>query len=179
MKTFEQEVKDRIVANGENAKLRADAMAFTKTSLGPQYSYNFTWQGRPIDPAAAQRRACDADWYLILYDHLGQPTRVGRSRRHATRLQRMQLRALYPTCPIDGVTPFHGCEIHHVNTPFHLDGETELHNLVPISTTWHHRIHHGGWTLTMDTDRTLRLHRPDGTLDSIIDPPTPITRHGP
>jgi len=48
MKTFEQEVKDRIVANGENAQLRADAMAFTKSSLGPQYSYNFSWLGRPI-----------------------------------------------------------------------------------------------------------------------------------
>jgi len=48
MKTFEQEVKDRIVANGENDQLRADAMAFTKSSLGPQYSYNFSWLGRPI-----------------------------------------------------------------------------------------------------------------------------------
>lgn len=48
MKTFEQEVKDRIVANGENAQLRADAIAFTKSSLGPQYSYNFSWLGRPI-----------------------------------------------------------------------------------------------------------------------------------
>lgn len=48
MKTFEQEVKDRIVANGENAQLRADAMAFTKSSIGPQYSYNFSWLGRPI-----------------------------------------------------------------------------------------------------------------------------------
>ncbi len=138
-----------------------------------------TWQGRPIDPRAAQRRACDADWYVMLYDALGRPSRVGRTRRHATREQRLQLRGLYPTCPIDGVTPFHGCEIHHVNTPFHPDGETELHNLVPISTTWHHRIHDGGWTLTMDSDRTLRLCRPDGTLDRIIDPPTPITRHGP
>ncbi len=60
-----------------------------------------------------------------------------------------------------------------------LGGETELHNLVPVSTEWHHRIHDGGWTLTMDADRTLRLYRPDGTLDRVIDPPTPITRHGP
>ena len=72
-----------------------------------------------------------------------------------------------------------GCEIHHVNVTFDDGGVTELHNLVPISTAWHHRIHDGGWTLTMDADRTLRLHRPDGTLDRIIDPPTPITRHGP
>jgi len=48
MKTFEQEVKDRIAANGGNATLRADAAAFMKSSLGPQYSYNFSWLGRPI-----------------------------------------------------------------------------------------------------------------------------------
>jgi cephalosporin hydroxylase len=48
MKTFEQDVKDRIVGNGENANLRADASAFMKSSLGPQYSYNFSWLGRPI-----------------------------------------------------------------------------------------------------------------------------------
>ncbi len=48
MKTFEQEVKNRIIANGENADLRANAAAFMKSSLGPQYSYNFSWLGRPI-----------------------------------------------------------------------------------------------------------------------------------
>lgn len=48
MKTFEQEVKDRTIANGENANLCADATAFMKLSLGPQYSYNFSWLGRPI-----------------------------------------------------------------------------------------------------------------------------------
>lgn len=48
MGTFEQEVKDRIAANGDNAGLQADAAAFMKSSLRPQYSYNFTWLGRPI-----------------------------------------------------------------------------------------------------------------------------------
>lgn len=48
MRTFEQEVKDRIAANGDNAGLQADAAAFMKSSLRPQYSYNFTWLGRPI-----------------------------------------------------------------------------------------------------------------------------------
>ncbi|MFN3217865.1 MAG: hypothetical protein ACE367_15325 [Acidimicrobiales bacterium] len=138
-----------------------------------------TWDGRPIDPRAALRQCCDADWYVMIYDALGRPTRVGRSRRYATREQRLQLRGLYRTCPIDGVTPFARCEIHHVNLDYELGGDTELHNLVPVSSEWHHRIHDGGWTLTMDADRTLRLHRPDGTLDRIIDPPTPITRHGP
>ena len=48
MRTFEQEVKDRIAANGNDAGLQADAAAFMKSSLRPQYSYNFTWLGRPI-----------------------------------------------------------------------------------------------------------------------------------
>jgi cephalosporin hydroxylase len=48
MRTFDQEVKDRIAANGNDAGLQADAAAFMKSSLRPQYSYNFTWLGRPI-----------------------------------------------------------------------------------------------------------------------------------
>ena len=48
MKTFEQEVQDRIVANDENTTLQADAAALMKSSLAAQYSYNFSWLGRPI-----------------------------------------------------------------------------------------------------------------------------------
>ena len=56
------------------------------------------------------------------------------------------------------------------------DGETEIDNLLPISTTWHHRIHDKGWILKMAADRSLKLWRPDGTLERQIPPPTPITR---
>lgn len=48
MKTFEEEVQERISANGENANMRKDAAAFIRSSLGAQYSYNFSWLGRPI-----------------------------------------------------------------------------------------------------------------------------------
>jgi cephalosporin hydroxylase len=48
MKTFDQEVQDRVAANADNTQMRADAAAFMKSSLGPQYSYNFSWLGRPI-----------------------------------------------------------------------------------------------------------------------------------
>ena len=48
MKTFEQEVQDRILANDENTTLQADATALMKSSLAAQYSYNFSWLGRPI-----------------------------------------------------------------------------------------------------------------------------------
>lgn len=48
MKTFEQEVGDRVEANGRNEGLRVSADAFMKASLTPRYSYNLSWLGRPI-----------------------------------------------------------------------------------------------------------------------------------
>lgn len=48
MKTFEQEVGERIEANSRNEELRASANALMKASLEPRYSYNFSWLGRPI-----------------------------------------------------------------------------------------------------------------------------------
>ena len=38
------------------------------------------------------------------------------------------------------------------------------HNLLPLCTRHHHDVHEGGWHLTLHPDRTITLHRPDGTL---------------
>jgi len=46
--SFEKEVKERIAAIGKNEELKSSAHAFMKASLAPQYSYNFSWLGRPI-----------------------------------------------------------------------------------------------------------------------------------
>ncbi|MGI9613401.1 MAG: hypothetical protein ACR2QO_10860, partial [Acidimicrobiales bacterium] len=54
-----------------------------------------TWGGHDIDPADIGRLVCDTDLYAILYDELGQPTRIGRTQHAATREQRLQLRGLY------------------------------------------------------------------------------------
>ena len=48
MADFEEEVNRRTEAIAENADLRKCASEFMRTSLGPQYSYNFTWMSRPI-----------------------------------------------------------------------------------------------------------------------------------
>ena len=45
---FEKEVKDRISANESNKELKESANEFLKASFQPQYSYNFSWLGRPI-----------------------------------------------------------------------------------------------------------------------------------
>ena len=46
--SFEKEVKDRISAIESNKELKESAYEFLKASLQPQYSYNFSWLGRPI-----------------------------------------------------------------------------------------------------------------------------------
>ncbi len=48
MKSFKEEVNDRINNNGQNVELIEAAHAFTKASTAPKYSYNFSWLGRPI-----------------------------------------------------------------------------------------------------------------------------------
>ena len=48
MKSFDQEVDERVSANGQNAPLAATAREFTTASALAKYSYNFSWLGRPI-----------------------------------------------------------------------------------------------------------------------------------
>jgi cephalosporin hydroxylase len=48
MKTFDEEVQDRIAHNGRNEALRGAARAFMRESIPAKYSYNFSWLGRPI-----------------------------------------------------------------------------------------------------------------------------------
>jgi cephalosporin hydroxylase len=48
MNPFDEEVRERIAANGRNEALREAAGAFMRESTRPKYSYNFSWLGRPI-----------------------------------------------------------------------------------------------------------------------------------
>ncbi|MDB4035276.1 cephalosporin hydroxylase family protein [Pseudomonadales bacterium] len=48
MNEFQREVSDRIAEISANNNLRETAKGFMLASIGSQYSYNFTWQGRPI-----------------------------------------------------------------------------------------------------------------------------------
>jgi cephalosporin hydroxylase len=69
--SFENEVSERVNAIGGNAELRLCAHEFIKVSLLPQYSYNFTWMGRPIiqypqDMAAMQELIWEVKPDLII-----------------------------------------------------------------------------------------------------------------
>lgn len=48
MKTFDQQVKDRLASNARDKPLRDSAHSFLEASISAKYSYNFAWLGRPI-----------------------------------------------------------------------------------------------------------------------------------
>jgi len=48
MSAFDEEVENRIGANGRNEALQASARSMMRTTIAAQYSYNFSWLGRPI-----------------------------------------------------------------------------------------------------------------------------------
>ncbi len=124
-----------------------------------------TDDGATLDPATVGRLCCDAG--LRRLDVLPDAkAHVSHSGRTASPSQRAALRAMYSGCPISAA-PWSQCEVHH--TIFYNEsGRTVLSELVPISKRWHHLVHEGGWILTMDTDRTLTLSQPDGTVHRTI-----------
>jgi hypothetical protein len=123
-----------------------------------------TGAGQPVPPGTVRRVACDADVVPVVVDSHGVVLDMGRATRTATFEQRTALRVMHRTCAHpDCVVGFDACDIHHV-TPWHLDGETNLDNLLPLCSVHHHLVHEGGWTLTLRADRMVELRRPDGTL---------------
>ena len=48
MKTFDEEINERLQANATDQPLQAAAQAFMNASVKAQYSYNFSWMGRTI-----------------------------------------------------------------------------------------------------------------------------------
>ena len=48
MSEFQQDVANRVAANGQNQSLLETTRKFVHESIAAQYSYNFSWQGRPI-----------------------------------------------------------------------------------------------------------------------------------
>ena len=123
-----------------------------------------TGDGNPLPPETIRRLCCDADLLPIVLGGDGVPLDLGRTQRLASHDQRRALRALYRHCAFPGCTVrFDDCRIHHV-TWWDKFGPTDLPNLLPLCEAHHHVVHEGGWTLTIDPDRTITLQRPDGTI---------------
>jgi hypothetical protein len=153
----------------------AESMLSGRWSDRSWVDVSWTRAGVPVE--AIRRWACQGTVTPVVVGAEGTRLFVGRESRLATRAQRRALRVLYGTCALCDVE-FDRCEIHHV-TPFVGGGSTDIHDLLPVCDRDHHRVHEGGWTLTMAADRTLTLTAPDGTQRCIPPPRAqPTTRAG-
>jgi len=89
---------------------------------------------------------------------------LGRSTRLANRAQRRALRGLYRSCGIPGCSvAYDRCKLHHI-TWWADGGTTDLHNLLPVCSVHHAKIHHDGWIIELGPNRELTLTLPDGTV---------------
>ena len=123
-----------------------------------------TLDGVEVPVSTAQRLCCEAVVQAVVVQPDGTVDQLCRELRTANRQQRRMLAAMYRTC----VHPhcevgFSQCRIHHIEW-FSRGGATVLANLAPLCERHHHLVHEGGWNLTIDADRRISWHRPDGTV---------------
>jgi hypothetical protein len=96
---------------------------------------------------------------------------LGRSSRLANRAQRRALRGLYRCCGIPGCSvAYDRCKLHHVIW-WRNGGTTDLHNLLPVCSVHHAKIHNDDWHIELGPNRGLTLTLPDGTIRT-TGPPT-------
>ncbi|HSB85490.1 MAG TPA: HNH endonuclease [Ilumatobacteraceae bacterium] len=112
-----------------------------------------------------RRMACCADIIVpVITAANGINLHLGRARRLASPDQVRALRAMYQCCAIPGCpTRFDKTQIHHVKFFGKHNGGTDIDDELPLCHQHHHRVHEGGWQLTLDQHRNLTITYPDGT----------------
>lgn len=123
----------------------------------------------PID--TLRRMACCAGIIPAVLNSDGVVLDLGRTVRLANRQQRRALRAMYPTCAIDGCErPFEVTKIHHVDWWEH-GGSTDLGRMLPLCPIHHRCVHELGWRLDLDpVTRELTVTTADGVTTTTSPP---------
>ncbi len=119
-----------------------------------------TGAGNNLPLSFLRQYLCDAWITHTVLGPSGKTLAVGRSHRTATDAQRAALRVMYQTCALCDVK-FDHCEMHHIIEWEH-GGPTNLNNLIPLCSIHHERMHHTGWQIDLDDQRTLTVTKPDG-----------------
>ena len=96
------------------------------------------------------RLAAEAEIVPVVLNNAGGVLAYGRTRRLATRAQRLALAARDRGCSMPGCTrPATWCQVHHV-TPWQQGGATDLNNLTLLLCGHHHReFEKHGWACEM------------------------------
>ncbi len=118
--------------------------------------------GQYITAEALRRLTCDANVSRIITDGPSLIVDVGHTTRTIPVGTRKALIARDEGCRGEHCEArIETCEGHHIRHWVDL-GPTALRNLVLLCPFHHHRIHHGGWTLTRDPDGRHTLRPPPG-----------------
>jgi Domain of unknown function (DUF222)/HNH endonuclease len=113
-----------------------------------------------IEPATAQRLACDSAMLGALIDKHGKVLALGRTRRLVSKALRRALMIRDKMCRYPGCHQTRHLKAHHV-IPWILGGCTDLENLI-LLCQWHHTaVHDGGVTITADGAGWV-FTKPDG-----------------
>ncbi|HEX7131296.1 MAG TPA: DUF222 domain-containing protein [Iamia sp.] len=123
--------------------------------------------GTPLPPASLARLLCGADVHRLVINADGEVLDAGKDIRLANRAQRRALRFRHARhCAFPGCeAPIDWCEAHHIEDwdpdPTNDRGRTDMTNLVPLCRYHHHKVHEGGFTLTLQPDGHIDVLRPD------------------
>jgi hypothetical protein len=116
-----------------------------------------------VEPATAQRHACDSALLGAVIDKHGKVLALSRTRRLVSKAQRRALLIRDQMCRYPGCHQTRHLKAHHV-VPWILGGRTDLDNLI-LLCQWHHTVvHEGGVTITADADGGWIFHKPDGRM---------------
>ena len=131
------------------------------TSTSPEANIcHLDGQG-PLEPATAQRLACDNPLLpAIIAD--GEPLTLGRTRRLVSRAQRRALMIRDRICQHPGCHQTRHLKAHHIQS-WATGGTTDLKNLILLCQFHHTTIHEGGVTITRSADEKWVFTMPDGT----------------
>jgi hypothetical protein len=114
----------------------------------------------PLEPATAQRLACDNPLLpAIIAD--GEILTLGRTRRLVTRAQRRALMIRDRMCRYPGCHQTRHLKAHHIRS-WATGGTTDLSNLILLCQFHHTTVHEGHLTITRTDDR-WEFTMPDGT----------------
>lgn len=119
-----------------------------------------TGDGTTISAREARRLACNASIIPAVLGGPSQDLDLGRARRLFTGRQKLLLAHGHPTCRAEGCdVPADFCEAHHLGTPWHAGGTTDLGHGILLCPWHHHRTHHPDYTHTRLPNGDLRYHR--------------------
>ncbi len=124
-----------------------------------------TPEGQRLPAAAVRRMACDAGIIPAVFGADSEILDLGRLTRHIPTGLRHFLIARDGGCTWPGCDrPASWTEAHHREEWLRDQGKTEPDNLDLLCTHHHHKVHEGGWDMTIgdDPDHTPWFWPPDG-----------------